>query len=101
VAVDASALRPGLLPLWVGRIRAQLRAGDFAGALSDREIAVLLCGASADQTARVSARLTHMFTTEDGTGALPYSAIGMTTRSPQSSFEGSIVGAARAQASRH
>jgi hypothetical protein len=101
VSVDASAARPGVLPLWVGRIRTQLRAGDFAGILSEREIAVLLCGASADQTAKVSARLTKMFGTAGNTDALLYSAIGMSTRSPNSSFEGSIVGAARAQTVRH
>ena len=102
VSVDASTGRPGLLPAWVGKIRAQLRAGDFAGIVSDKEIAVLLCGASADQAAVVSARLTQLLTTEDSTGTFLHSSIGMTTRSPDSSFEGSIVGAARAlAASRH
>jgi hypothetical protein len=102
VAVDASTVRPGLLPAWVGKIRAQLRAGDFAGVLSEREIAVLLCGASEDHAAAVSARLMRMFKSNDPTGAFLRSAIGMTTRSPDSSFEDSIVGAARAlAASRH
>jgi GGDEF domain-containing protein len=90
------------LPSWVGKIRAQLRAGDFAGVLSDKEIAVLLCGASATHAALVSARLTRMLTDEDNTGAFVSPSIGMTTRVPDSSFEGSIVGAARAlAASRH
>jgi hypothetical protein len=102
VAIDAASVRPGLLPGWVSRIRAQLRAGDFAGILSDSEIAVLLCGASEDHAATVSARLMHMFKSNDPSGAFLHSAIGMTTRSPDSSFEGSIVGAARAlAASRH
>ena len=70
--------------------------------LSDKEIAVLLCGASATHAASVSARLTQMLTVEDSTGAVVAPSIGMTTRVPDSAFEGSIVGAARAlAASRH
>ena len=98
VSLDETRLRPGLLPGWVGRIRAQLRAGDYAGMLSEREIAVLLCGASAEHAAAVSARLTKMFRSADTTGAFLHSAIGMTTRTPDSPFQGSIVGAARALA---
>ncbi len=100
VAVDAAAARDGFLAASVGKIRAQLRAGDFAGVLSDREIAVLLCGASSDHAALVSARLMKMLKSGDTTGAFLNSAIGMTTRSPESSFEGSLVGAARARAMR-
>jgi len=99
VSVDeAAAARSGLLTASVGKIRAQLRAGDFAGVLSDREIAVLLCGASSDHAALVSARLMKMLKSGDSTGAFLNSAIGMTTRSPESSFQGSLVGAARARA---
>lgn len=100
VSVDNAAGRDGLLAASVGRIRAQLRAGDFAGVLSDREIAVLLCGATADHAALVSARLMKMLKSGDTTGAFLNCAIGMTTRSPESSFEGSLVGAARARATR-
>lgn len=100
VSVDAAAGHNGLLATWVGKIRAQLRAGDFAGVLSDREIAVLLCGASSDHAALVSARLMKMLKSGDSTGVFLNSAIGMTTRSPESSFEGSLVGAARARATR-
>ena len=90
MSVDAvRRTRAGLLASWVGKIRAQLRAGDFAGVLSEREIAVLLCGASADHAALVSARLMQMLKSRDSTGAFLNSAIGMTTRSPDSSFEGS------------
>jgi hypothetical protein len=92
-------LRPGLLPGWVGRIRAQLRAGDYAGLLSEREIAVLLCGASAAHASVVSARLMRMFQSDDSSGACVHPAIGMTTSTPDSPFEGSIVGAARTLAS--
>ena len=98
MSVEAAAGRPGVLPGWVSKIRAQLRAGDFAGVVSEKEIAVLLCGASANHAASVSARLTAMLTEEDGTGAFLHPSIGMTTRTPHSSFEGSIVGAARALA---
>ena len=102
VSADEARLRPGLLPGWVGRIRAQLRAGDYAGILSDREIAVLLCGASAEHAAAVSLRLRQMFRSDDGSGALLHSAIGVTTRTPDSPFHGSLVGAARAlAAARH
>jgi hypothetical protein len=101
VSLDETRLRPGLLPRWVGRIRGRLRAGDYAGMLSDREIAVLLCGASEDHAAAVSARLTDMFQSDDVSGAFLDSAIGMTTRTPDSAFQGSIVGAARALASAH
>jgi len=100
VAVDAAAGHNGVLAASVGKIRAQLRAGDFAGVLSDREIAVLLCGASSDHAALVSARLMKMLQSADSTGVFLNSAIGMTTRSPESSFEGSLVGAARARATR-
>jgi hypothetical protein len=98
MAIDAAPLQPGLLPAWVGRIRGQLRGGDRAGLLSDREIAVLLCGASADQAAVVSARLKHLIETDGSRGPL-HPSIGMTTRMPDAPFEGSLVGAARASAS--
>jgi hypothetical protein len=100
MSIDPAAGRDGLLASSVGKIRALLRAGDFAGVLSDREIAVLLCGASSDHAALVSARLMKMLKSGDSTGAFLNSAIGMTTRSPGSSFEGSLVGAARTRAMR-
>jgi hypothetical protein len=98
MSFDEARMRPGLLAGWIGRIRAQLRAGDYAGALSDKEIAVLLCGASSEHATVVSERLTHMFRADDTSGAFLHSGIGMTTRTPDSPFQGSIVGAARAQA---
>lgn len=88
---------PSLLSAWLGRIRGQLRGGDRAGILSDREIAVLLHGASSDQAAIVSLRLKRLFDAEDAIGdVLP--AFGMITRIPDAAFEGSLVGAARASA---
>jgi hypothetical protein len=41
-----------------------------------------------------------MLKSGDSTGAFLNSAIGMTTRSPESSFEGSLVGTARTRAAR-
>jgi outer membrane lipoprotein SlyB len=98
MTIDAAMAAPGLLPSWVARIRARLRAGDRAGMLNDREIAVLLCGASADQAARVSARLEQLL---EGRGSAPGfvpPSIGVTTREPDLPFEGSLVAAARASA---
>jgi hypothetical protein len=99
VAVDSTGLRPGLMQTWLGQIRLQLREGDFAGILSDREMAVLLCGASADQAAVVSARLRHLIESADNnTDAFLQPVLGITTRSPGSTYQGSLVGAARAGA---
>ncbi len=98
VSVNAAVLTDGLAQTWLGRTRAQLRAGDFAGILSDTEMAVLLCDASTDHAAVVSVRLKQLIESADSTGALLQPAFGMTTRSPTSPFEGSLVGAARAGA---
>jgi hypothetical protein len=98
MSVESEVVAPGLLPSWVARIRARLRAGDRAGMLSDREIAVLLYGASADQAALVSSRLAQMLESRGAQGVGPPS-IGMTTWGPDAPFEGSLVAAARASAS--
>jgi hypothetical protein len=95
VAVPATDLRPGLMQTWLGKTRAQLRGGDFAGILSDTEIAVLLCDASTEHAALVSARLKQLVVAGESAGQ---PAIGMTTRSPESPFEGSLVARARAGA---
>jgi hypothetical protein len=96
MSVDSSMVSPGLLPSWVARIRARLRAGDRAGMLSDREIAVLLCGASADQAALVTSRLAQLLESRNGAQSFAAPTIGMTTRAPDTPFEGSLVAAARA-----
>jgi hypothetical protein len=98
MSVDSATVSPGLLPSWVARIRARLRAGDRAGMLSDREIAVLLYGASADQAAMVTSRLEQLLESRNGTQGIAPTTIGMTTRLPESPFEGSLVAAARASA---
>jgi hypothetical protein len=97
MSVDHAMASPGLLPSWVSRIRARLRAGDRAGLLSDREIAVLLYGASADQAALVTSRLEQMLESRGTHGFAP-PTIGMTTCAPDTPFEGSLVAAARASA---
>ena len=58
---------------------------------------MLLCGASADQAATVSARLRNLLESDDTNGEV-HPNIGMTTRAPDTPFEGSLVGAARASA---
>ncbi len=98
MTIDAGMVAPGLLPTWVARIRARLRAGDRAGMLNDREIAVLLCGASADQAAMVSTRLEQLIETRRGSPGFVPPAIGVTTAVPDLPFEGSLVAAARASA---
>jgi hypothetical protein len=98
MTIDAAMVAPGLLPTWVARIRARLRAGDRAGMLNDREIAVLLCGASADQAAMVSTRLEQLIETRRSTPGFVPPAIGVMTSVPDSPFEGSLVAAARASA---
>jgi hypothetical protein len=98
MTIDSTMASPGLLPSWVARIRARLRAGDRAGMLNDREIAVLLCGASADQAALVSSRLEQLLESRGGSSGFIPPSIGLTTRVPDSPFEGSLVEAARASA---
>jgi hypothetical protein len=99
VDATATAVPPGFAQTWLGATRAHLRAGDFAGILSDTEIAVLLCDASPEHAALVSSRLKQLIESQDGTGLSLRTAFGMTTRLPTSPFEGSLVGVARAGAS--
>ena len=64
--------------------------------VSDSEIAVLLCDASADDAAVVSSRLKQLIETEQNDGVLVQPAFSATTRTPELPFEGSLVRAARA-----
>jgi hypothetical protein len=98
MTIDSSMAAPGLLPSWVARIRARLRAGDRAGMLNDHEIAVLLYGASADQAALISTRLAQLLESRTSASGFVPPSIGVTTRVPDSPFEGSLVAAARASA---
>jgi hypothetical protein len=98
ISVDAKVLRPGLMQTWLGKIRTQTRAYDFAGILSDSEIALLLCDASAGQAGVVSARIRRLLEADDSAGVLIRPAIGVTSCSPEAALEGSVVQAARAHA---
>jgi hypothetical protein len=98
ISIGAIEPPPGLLITWLGKIRGQLRSADFAGILSDSEVAVLLGDASADQAAAVSARLRQLIESDDSAGVFFQPAIGVVTSSPDSPFERSVVGAARAGA---
>ena len=96
VAISAGEREPGLAEAWLGRIRSHLRANDCAGLVNDREIAVLLCDASPDHAALVSARLKDILATDAATGRVLHPTFGVTTRSPAKPFSGSLVGSARA-----
>jgi hypothetical protein len=95
-SVDPAAVSPAMLHSWLAAIRSQLRTGDFAGILSDSEIAVLLFDASADQATVVSTRIRQLIRAETPDGAFVQPTFSATTRSPQLPFEGSLVRAARA-----
>jgi GGDEF domain-containing protein len=98
VSVDRAAAVPAVLLRWLAIIRGQLRGGDFAGLLSDHEIAVLLCDASAAQAATVASRISELIQTEPVEGSFVQPTLTATTRSPHLPFEGSLVRAARAGA---
>ncbi len=95
ILASQAAFYPGLLQKWVMAVRGQLRASDMAGALSDREIGVLLAGAQSDAAATVVSRLRQSLGTE---GDAPAVVIGLASRPRGSSPEGSLVGAAREDA---
>lgn len=87
---------PGLLQKWVMDVRGQLRAADMAGALSDREIGVLLAGATPDVAANVASRLRQSLGAEGD--AMAAAVVGLASRPGGSSLEGSLVRAAREEA---
>jgi hypothetical protein len=98
VSLDGSLLPPGVLLTWLGRIRGELRPGDFAAILSETEIGVLLCDTSAGQATAVSARLKDLGATDDGAGRFIRPVFGISTSSPDAPVNGSVVAAARAEA---
>jgi hypothetical protein len=97
-SIDAARATPELMQSWLGSIRAQIRPGDFAGLLSDTEVAVLLCDTSADQASAVAGRLRHLVASETGRDVDIQAAVGAFTSSAELPFTGSVVGAARARA---
>lgn len=100
VLAPGAVSRPGLLHKWVAEIRGQLRASDLAGALSDREIGVLLSGTTTGDLAAVRARILRYVTMPDSLGAATPVSIGVASHSAGTSIEGSLVGAARHHAAR-
>jgi hypothetical protein len=95
ISVDASCSR--LMAGWIGTIRSQLRAGDFAGLLSNREMAILLCAASATDAAAVATRVKSLIAFNIPPEVAFRTAVGIASCSPGPSLEGSLVGAARAR----
>ena len=96
----AAVSRPGLLHKWVAEIRGQLRASDLAGALSDREIGVLLTGTTTSDLAAVRARILRHVTIPDEGGESAAVTIGIASHSAESPLDGSLVRAARQNATR-
>jgi hypothetical protein len=101
ISVGATTTTRGLLTAWLGKIRGELRSWDYAGILSETEIAVLLCDASPDQTAAVTARLKELMESDDAAGRFIRPGIGVTTCSAESPFGRSALDAARAGAAAH
>jgi hypothetical protein len=97
-SIDSALATPDLMQSWLGSIRAQIRPGDFAGLLSDTEIAVLLCDTSADQASIVSTRLQHLVSSDPSGDVAIQPTVGAFTSSAELPFTGSLVGAARARA---
>jgi hypothetical protein len=94
----ARGLPQAALVAFLGRIRGELRPGDYAAILSDREIGVLLCGATSEGAAVVSARLRRVDIADDITGEIVHPSIGVSTCSPDMPVNGSLVAAARLDA---
>jgi len=100
VAAPAVVSRPGLLHKWVAEIRGQLRASDLAGALSDREIGVLLTGTTPNDLAAVRARILRRVTVgEAGRGTSPV-VIGVASLSAGAVAGESLVRLARQDGAR-
>lgn len=100
VLAPGAVSRPGLLHKWVAEIRGQLRASDLAGALSDREIGVLLTGTTTSDLAAVRARILRHVTIPDEGGESAAVTIGIASHSADTPLEGSLVRAARQNATR-
>jgi hypothetical protein len=97
ISAPAVAIRPGLLHVWVAKIRNQLRPWDFAGAVTGREIAVLLRDTPAEQAACVSARLRRVCESDQSAPAMGKLSIGLASSSADAPVSGSLVHAARAE----
>lgn len=91
--------RPGLLQRWTNEIRGRLRGSDLAGALSDREIGIVLSGINPNDVAAVSARICQQALRERG-GLETGIAIGTASRAAGAFLDGSLVKEARQDAER-
>jgi hypothetical protein len=91
IVVPESQSRRALLQSWVTDIRGRLRGSDLAGAVSDREIGVLLSGTAREYVPVVCARLGQSLGLEPG-GTTP---MGSASRQAGSTNDESIVSAAR------
>ena len=96
---QAAASRPAMLQQWVAEIRGRLRGGDLAGMLSEREVGILLAGASAADVTRVSSRVCQQALKTQGGDAASV-ALGAAARSAGSTATGSLVKEARQDAVR-
>lgn len=87
------ATRSTLLRSWVVELRSRMRGSDLAGALSDREIGLLLCGTTPDTVDYVCNRLIkHLKFGERGN---PVGAIGIASRAAGQMTDASLVQLAR------
>ena len=92
IDVPESDARTATLQSWVTEIRARLRGTDLAGAISDREIGVLLSGTSQNDVPVVCARLGRSLGLQESGTATP---MGSASRAAGSADEGSMVSVAR------
>src|SRR5262245_17517076 len=90
--VPDSEANVGLLPSWVTEIRARLRGSDLAGAISDREIGVLLSGASQNDVPVVCRRLGRSLGLEEHAVT---TALGVASIAAGSNADEPLVSAAR------
>lgn len=97
IVAPSAPFQPGLLQEWVGRIRAQLRASDVAGALSEREIGVLLSGVSSPDVPALRARVLRNAGIDESGGAV---AVGTASWGAGSGASHSLVHLARQDAAR-
>jgi hypothetical protein len=100
VLVPGAVSRPGVLHRWVAEIRGQLRASDLAGALSDREIGILLSGTTPSDLAAVRARILRYVTVAEAPGGAAAVSIGIASHSAETPVDESLVRAARHNATR-
>ncbi len=92
IVVPDSESQVALLQSWVTEIRARLRGSDLAGAISDREIGILLSGTSRTDVPVVCARLGRSLGLENNATPTPMGSASRPAGSPE---EESIVNVAR------